>query len=253
MKETDKRGKVIALGFFDGVHIGHGALLRQVGEVASQLGAVPAACTFDTHPESLIRNSPTPLLTTPAVRAELMRRYYGIQEVIIVHFDQRMMRMPWREFVTEFLVREHQAVHLVAGHDFHFGYKGEGSPERLVNLCQELGLGCDIIPKVEREHITVSSTYVRSLVAQGELERAAAFLGHPHTLEVTAEPAPGGLTLGLSAQELRPAPGRYEGRLTAGTHTYPVDLCVTDTITCQTEAAFTGTAFLELLRRNTGS
>ena len=68
----------------------------------------------------------------------------------MAHFDERMMHMPWREFVTDYLAAEHGAVHLVAGHDFHFGYKGEGNPERLRALCGQLGIGCDIIPRWRR-------------------------------------------------------------------------------------------------------
>ncbi len=90
-----------------------------------------------------------------------------------------MMRMDWRDFVTEYLVRELGAVHIVAGHDFHFGYMGKGNPQRLQAVCAQLGLGCDIIGKVELEGITVSSTYIRTLIAQGEMERAIQFLGHP--------------------------------------------------------------------------
>ena len=183
MNQETKR--VIALGFFDGVHLGHGALLRRVGERSGELGAVPAAVTFDTHPENRILHNSMPLLSSPADRADLMRRYYGIRDVIVAHFDERMMRLPWRDFITEYLVKEHGAVHLVAGHDFHFGYKGEGNPQRLRETCRELGVGCDIIPKVERDGITISSTYIRTLVAQGEMERAMEFLGHPHTLTNT--------------------------------------------------------------------
>ena len=183
MNQETKR--VIALGFFDGVHLGHGALLRRVGERSGELGAVPAAVTFDTHPENRILHNSMPLLSSPTDRADLMRRYYGIRDVIVAHFDERMMRLPWRDFITEYLVKEHGAVHLVAGHDFHFGYKGEGNPQRLQETCRELGVGCDIIPKVERDGITISSTYIRTLVAQGEMERAMEFLGHPHTLTNT--------------------------------------------------------------------
>ena len=173
--------RAVALGFFDGVHRGHGALLRRVGEVSAQKGLVPSAFTFDAHPSSRITGAVTPLLSSPADRADLMRRLYGIQDVIVAHFDS-MMRMDWRDFVTEYLVKEHGAAHVVAGHDFHFGYKGEGNPQRLQDLCRELGIGCDIIPKVELEGITVSSTYIRTLIAQGEMERAMEFLGHPHIL-----------------------------------------------------------------------
>lgn len=174
--------RVIALGFFDGVHIGHGALLRRVGERAAELGAVPSAVTFDNHPTSLIVGEGVPLINSPADRADLMRRLYQIRDVIVTHFDKQMMKMPWQNFITDYLVGTYGAVYLVAGHDFHFGYKGEGNPERLKEKCRELGVGCDIIPKVEQEGITVSSTYIRTLLAQGEMERAMEFLGHPHVL-----------------------------------------------------------------------
>ena len=178
--EQSKR--VIALGFFDGVHTGHGALLRRAAERAKELGAEPAAMTFDAHPEEVILGRSAPLLTTPAERGDLMRRLYGIREVIVARFDEELMHMDWREFVTGFLVGQYGAVHVVAGHDFHFGYKGEGNPERLKGLCARLGIGCDIISPVVLDGITVSSTYIRTLVAQGEMERAGEFLGHPYFL-----------------------------------------------------------------------
>ena len=178
----EQKKRVIALGFFDGVHLGHGALLETVARQAALMGAVPAAVTFDTHPDQLILHQPVPLITSPPERADLMRRLYGIEDIIVVPFDQHMMHMPWQEFLEEFLIQDCGAVHLVAGHDFHFGYRGEGNPQRLQQRCSELGIGCDIIPEVAKDGITISSTYIRTLIAQGEMERAAAFLGHPYTL-----------------------------------------------------------------------
>ncbi|MCI8594799.1 MAG: riboflavin biosynthesis protein RibF [Oscillospiraceae bacterium] len=177
-----QRKRVIALGFFDGVHLGHAALLKTVVQRAAERNASPAAVTFDTHPDQLILGQSVPLLTSPEERTELMGRLYGVHDIIVVPFDQHMMHMPWEVFLTDFLVQECGAVHLVAGHDFCFGYRGEGTPERLKAKCAELGLGCDIIPAVTMEGITVSSTYIRTLIAQGEMERAAAFLGHPYTV-----------------------------------------------------------------------
>ena len=200
--------RVIALGFFDGVHLGHGTLLNRVAQVARERGAIPAAVTFDTHPDQLVVGSPVPLIISPADRAELMRQEYGIQEVIVAHFDDRMMKMPWEDFITEYLVKEHGAVHLVAGHDFHFGYMGRGNPERLKEKCAELGIGCDIMEKVERDGITVSSTYIRTLIRQGEMERAAEFLGHPHLLTDTVRHGKRlGSQLGFPTINLTFAPG----------------------------------------------
>ena len=176
---TPKR--VIALGFFDGVHKGHGALLRTVAQTADRLGAVPCAFTFDHSPTAAITGQTIPLLSSVEDRVWLMRRYYGIEEVIVAPFEG-MQKMDWQDFVSEYLQKELGAVHVVAGHDFHFGYMGKGNPQRLQEKCRELGMGCDIIQKVEQDGITISSTYIRTLIAQGEMERADQFLGHPHTL-----------------------------------------------------------------------
>ena len=174
--------RVIALGFFDGVHLGHAALLRRTVEAAAARGAVPAVFTFDRVPKEVVTGIPCPLINSPEDRRDLVRRLYGIQEVLMVPFDDEMRTTAWDDFVTEILVKRYHAVHLVAGHDHHFGHKNQGSPELLAAKCAELGLGCDIIPKVEIGGITVSSTYIRRLVELGQVERAALFLGHPHVL-----------------------------------------------------------------------
>ena len=174
--------RVIALGFFDGVHLGHAALLRRTVEEAARRGVTPAVFTFDRPPKEVVTGIPCPLIASPEDRKSLLERLFGIKDVIMVPFDDEMRTTAWDDFVTKILVERYHAVHLVAGHDHHFGYKNQGSPELLVEKCAELGLGCDIIPKVELDGITVSSTYIRNLVGMGQLERASRFLGHPHVL-----------------------------------------------------------------------
>lgn len=172
---------VIALGFFDGVHTGHGQLMKAVKAAAERTGAVAAAFTFDRSPTAVITGQPVPLLSTVEDRIWLMQHCYGIEEVVVASFDA-MQRMDWQDFIVQYLVRELKVVHVVAGHDFHFGYMGKGNPQRLKEKCRELGIGCDIISPVVQDGITVSSTYIRTLIAQGEMERAVQFLGHPHVL-----------------------------------------------------------------------
>ena len=203
---TPKR--VIALGFFDGVHKGHGALLRTVAQAADRLGAMPCAFTFDRSPTAAITGQTIPLLSSVEDRVWLMRRYYGIEEVIVAPFDG-MQKMDWQDFVSEYLQKELGCVHVVAGHDFHFGYMGKGNPQRLQEKCRELGMGCDIIQKVEQDGITISSTYIRTLIAQGEMERANQFLGHPHTLtnRVAHGKKIGTTTLGFPTVNLLIPPG----------------------------------------------
>ena len=174
--------RVIALGFFDGVHLGHAALLQRTVEEAAARGVAPAVFIFDRVPKEVITGIPCPLINSPDDRRGLVRRLYGIKDVIMVPFDDEMRTTSWEDFVTEILLKRYHAVHLVAGHDHHFGHKNQGSPELLMAKCAELGLDCDIIPKVEVLGTTVSSTYIRRLVELGQVERAAEFLGHPHVL-----------------------------------------------------------------------
>ena len=179
------RERVIALGFFDGVHLGHGALLRRAVEEAKKRGCESAVFTFDRPPKEVITGVPCPLINSPEDRAELVKRLYGIDEMIMVPFDDEMRTTPWDRFVTDILVERYGAVHLVAGHDHHFGHRNQGSPELLKEKCAELGLGCDIIPAVTLDGVTVSSTHIRKLLEEGDVETARAFLGHPHVLTQT--------------------------------------------------------------------
>ena len=180
MKQT-----VIALGFFDGVHRGHGALLNKTVQRARELGAEPVVFTFDRPPKEVVTGKPVFLINSPEDRRELVKRIYGIDRVVMAPFDREMMTLPWDAFIEQKLARDLNAAHLVAGHDYHFGHKNQGDPQLLQEKCRELGLGCDIIPKVEVEGITVSSTYIRTLVESGDVERAAVFLGHRHCMTHT--------------------------------------------------------------------
>ena len=199
--------KVIALGFFDGVHLGHAALLQRTVEEAAARGVTPAVFTFDRVPKEVITGIPCPLINSPEDRRDLLRRLYGIQDIIMVPFDDEMRTTSWDDFITEILVKRYHAVHLVAGHDHHFGHKNAGSPELLVEKCKELGLGCDIIPKVEIGETTVSSTYIRRLVELGQVERAAQFLGHPHVLtQVVRHGRRIGHTIGIPTVNLTAPP-----------------------------------------------
>ena len=176
--------RVIALGFFDGVHIGHGALLSRAKALAAEYGAAAAAFSFARPPKEVILGRPIPLLSTPEERESLMRSLYHIDEVIFAPFDEKMQHTSWQDFIR-MLRCDYGAVHLVAGHDFRFGYKNEGDGEKLTAECRRLGMGCDIIPAVTLDGIIVSSTHIRSLLENGEIESAVRFLGHPHLITGT--------------------------------------------------------------------
>lgn len=199
--ETGKR--VIALGFFDGVHLGHAALLRRAVELGRELGVVPAVISFDTPPAKTINNEPVPLINSALDRADTMRRLFGIDDLIFLHFDDGLRHMSWDRFV-EWLRSDFGAVHLVAGYDFRFGYRGEGTPELLREKCRELGIGCDIVEAVELYGAPVSSTRIRELLTEGQCRKAVELLGHRHLLtDVVRNGYRFGRTLGTPTINMR--------------------------------------------------
>ena len=177
-----KHDRVIALGFFDGVHLGHAALLRLTRRRADELGIPAAVLTFDTHPDTLVYHQPVPLINTLEDRKYLMEEKFSMDEVILAHFDRAMMEMPWEAFVEDYLLGELGAKHVVCGHDFSFGYRGQGTPDKLRRLCAQRGVGVNVVDKVSLGGITVSSTHIRQLIRQGDMEAAAQMLGHRHFL-----------------------------------------------------------------------
>ena len=181
MEETKR---VIALGFFDGVHIGHGELLKRTKQRAAELHAMPSVLSFDVHPDTLVFGKEVPLINSAIGREEIIRRCYGIENVVFIHFNRRVMQMDWRDFLED-LIRDLEICHIVVGHDFCFGYRGQGTAARLREYCAEHGLGCDVIPPVMLDGQIVSSTHIRELIAAGEIEQANRWLGHPHTLADT--------------------------------------------------------------------
>ena len=166
--------RVIALGFFDGVHLGHGALLRRCRQRADELDCAACALTFHPHPDTLIFGKEVPLLTTLDDRKQLMKDLYAMDEVLVLPFDRSLMELPWQEFVENILVDRSDAAHVVCGHDFTFGHRGLGTAKKLQTLCESLHMGCDVIDKVELDGDTASSTRIRSLLQAGETEQARA-------------------------------------------------------------------------------
>ncbi len=178
--------QVIALGFFDGAHLGHAALLKRAKEISLEKGIASMALTFDRHPDEFVKGRKVPLLNTKQERRDIIKERFGIDSVCFTAFDDEIMHMPWEDFMDNVLIKEHEAAHLVVGHDFCFGYKGLGTADLLKERCEKLGLGCDIIPEVCVEDVIVSSTHIRTLISEGKMDEAARFLGYRHFIGGTA-------------------------------------------------------------------
>lgn len=123
-------------------------------------------------------------------------------------FDRAMMALPWQRFFEEILVARLGAVHLVCGHDYRFGYRGEGTPEKLRAACLARGVGCEVIGRVTLDGQTVSSTLIRALIAEGDVARARRYLGHPVSLCGVVTHGDGiGRTMGTPTANICPEPG----------------------------------------------
>lgn len=175
-----KQKHVIALGFFDGVHLGHQALLTECVRLARQLGCKAGAVTFDTHPQTLTTGAAPEMINTKEDRDRLLKAY-GVDSVIHLPFDERLRTMPWHHFLM-MLGEKYGAIGFVCGDDFRFGYKGQGNAALLAEYCETEGHPYAVVPEQTMNGIRVSSTHIRSLIESGQMEQANRFLGHRHIL-----------------------------------------------------------------------
>ena len=169
------------MGNFDGVHLGHQAVLRRAVEEGERRGARVVATTFDPHPRAVLGPWGEPkLLTTLELRREALLRH-GADEVRVIRFDEELSRMSPEEFVREVLVGEIGAEAVVVGENFRFGYRASGGVEELERLMRSFG-GDAYAVAVRGEAGEISSTRIRELIALGEVGEAAALLGRPYVL-----------------------------------------------------------------------
>lgn len=218
--------QILALGFFDGVHLGHQALLRACRDLATEYSGIPGAVTFSAHPGALVKGATPPLLNSLQDRKRLLHRF-GMEQVHVLPFDEEMMTMPWQAFL-QMLRQQYSVGGLVCGDDFRFGHRGEGNAEKLKAQCDAWGIPCIVVKEQTFDHIRISSTYIRGLLEQGQIERATAFLGHPHLMTGTVIPGRGlGHTLGIPTANLSvpehvqiPGHGVYICRALVGEESY---------------------------------
>ena len=188
---------VFALGFFDGVHRGHAALLNASRDLAKELGCSCGVVTFENHPDALVLGAAPGLINTVADRDLLLRRLFHMDRIISLPFDRTLMRCPWQDFFRR-LVDEFGAAGLVCGEDFRFGVRGEGNAQRLSAACEENGIPCLVIPQLRDQQQVISSSLIRQKIELGHMSSAVHLLGHPHILTGTVIPGHQlGRTLGI--------------------------------------------------------
>lgn len=171
------RGSYIAIGNFDGLHLGHQHLIRQMRARAGMVGKPAAVMTFEPHPRQFFNpDKPFFRLTSEPVK-EIVLTKLGLDGLFVRRFNDTLARQNASDFVT-MLGREIGASGVVVGHDFHFGRNREGTPERLTALCAEQGLDCTVVEPFRNGEIVVSSSAVRKALSAGEVSRANTLLGY---------------------------------------------------------------------------
>src|SRR5712664_3236905 len=173
---------VLAIGNFDGIHLGHQAILRATVERAHALDAVPTVLTFDPSPRKVLRPESAPLrLSTIPQRVEWFN-VLGIEAAVVLLFTLELARLSPEEFVERILVRDLRVKAVLVGENFHFGHKQAGNVKLLKELGAKSGFEVVIIPPVEYHGEVVSSTIIRREIAEGDVSHAGRLLGRPFAL-----------------------------------------------------------------------
>jgi riboflavin kinase / FMN adenylyltransferase len=220
---------VVTIGNFDGVHLGHRAILGRVLRRARELEAQAVAITFDPHPLKVLRPEMSlPLLTTCDQKLALLAAT-GLDAVVVLPFTQDLAALPPRDFVRQYFCERLQVREVVVGHDYRFGRGREGNIDLLKEMGQQYGFTVQVVWAVEADGAVVSSSLIRALLRLGKVSEAARLLGRSYGVvgQVVRGKGRGGKLLGVPtanlrpANELLPASGIYAVRVRRGGATIP--------------------------------
>ena len=218
-------GSVVTIGAYDGVHLGHRAVIAEVRRRAAELSLSRAVVTFDRHPAAVVRPESAPRLLTDLDQKLELLASTGIDRCLVIAFDQARSREPAEEFVREVLVDALGARVVIVGEDFHFGHERKGNVELLVEMGGSLGFEVVGLPLVDATGTPAdagaraSSTAIRHALVEGDLDRAETMLGRHHEVRgIVAHGDKRGRELGFPTANvsvpgdiLLPADGIYAG------------------------------------------
>lgn len=216
-----ERQLAIALGNFDGVHIGHQHLLKEMVSFTRRTGTIPAVFLFHPHPQQVLNSANAPKLLLDLDKKISLFESFGIQVVFIIPFDTNFAALTPEGFVRNVLVDKLRVYGVFAGFNYRFGYAAAGTTEMLVNYGEKYGFIVSIIPPVLIEGTPVSSTQIRLVLSTGDIRKARNLLGYwPLIRGVIARgDGRGGRLLGfptanieVSRETLVPCSGVYAGR-----------------------------------------
>ncbi|WP_232536194.1 bifunctional riboflavin kinase/FAD synthetase [Lacipirellula parvula] len=217
------RGGAMAIGNFDGVHLGHRRIAERLLERAREVGGPAIVFTFDPHPVRLLRPSESPPPLTWTERKAQLLKEIGVDWVVAYPTDQRLLQLTAQQFFDQIVVDAVGARAMVEGPNFYFGHNREGTIERLGQMTDQAGMTLDIVRPVELDGQLVSSSLIRRLIGAGEVAAAATMLTEPYRIRgMVTHGAGRGSHIGFPTANLEaidtllPAVGVYAGRVPLG-------------------------------------
>lgn len=214
---------IVSVGNFDGVHLGHQHVLKQVTQRAHSSGSQAIVVTFDPHPLRILRPDIAPKLITPQPAKEKLLAQAGIDALLVIPFTRDFSMTTPADFARHILALKLRAREVHEGENFHFGHKAEGNARRLADFGQDFGFEVKTYPVMTIRGEPVSSSHIRKLIAQGKVARAGRLLGR--VFSISAAPGRGRgyghkytvPTINLSRyDELIPSDGVYFTRTRVG-------------------------------------
>lgn len=172
----------VALGTFDGIHIGHQTIISRAVKLAKSMNGSSVVFTFSNHPLSIIAPEKCPLQIMSQDSKNRIMQALGVDVLVSIPVTKDFLKLAPAEFIAK-LVEKLQPVHLVIGPNYSFGYKGMGTPKLLTDLGQQYGFSTEVLDAVYVGDTMVSSTVIRQMIAKGEVDRALALLGRPFLIE----------------------------------------------------------------------
>lgn len=217
--KSQLRNPVVTLGNFDGIHIGHQRIFQKVIDNAKRMSGESVVITFDPHPLKILSPEQCPPLLTPFRKKMMFMEKTGVEKVLCIQFTKAFSQIAPHDFVKQILMEKIHAKKIIIGYNYRFGKGKSGTADSLKEICSSLGIEVEVVEALVVDDIPVSSSKIRELIRDGEVEKATKLLGREYL--VMGRVIPGtqrGHSLGFPTanidmiEELYPKPGVYAVR-----------------------------------------